>query len=200
MPGTIAPQLQSSHMKASDIKKGIVIDAEGAKVYVSELQVQTASSRSGNTLYKIKGRNVVTRQKFQASFKGDDTVQTVDFERRPVQYLYRDPDGCTFMERDTFEQHRFELEALESELPYLTEGLEGIVALVVDGVAVGIELPATVILEVMDCAPAMKAASASARNKPATLCTGLVVQVPEYLAIGESIKVNTQTGEFMSRA
>jgi elongation factor P len=187
-------------VKASEIKKGIVIDVDGAKVYVSELQVQTASSRSGNTLYKIKGRDVVTRQKAQASFKGDDQVQTVDFERRPVQYLYRDADGCTFMERDTYEQHAFDLEALESELPYLAEGLEGIVALVVDGEAVGIELPATVILEVMECAPAMKAASASARNKPATLSTGLVVQVPEYLAPGELIKVNTQTGEFMSRA
>jgi elongation factor P len=187
-------------MKASEIKKGIVIDVDGAKVYVTELQVQTASSRSGNTLYKIKGRNVVTRQKAHATFKGDDQVQTVDFERRAVQYLFRDTDGCTFMDRDTYEQHSFDLEALESELPYLTEGLEGIVALVVDGAAVGIELPATVVLEVTECAPAMKAASASARNKPATLSTGLVVQVPEYLAAGESIKVNTLTGEFMSRA
>ena len=142
----------------------------------------------------------MTRQKAQATFKGDDQVQTVDFERRPVQYLFRDTDGCTFMDRDTYEQHSFDLEALESELPYLMEGLEGIVALIVDGAAVGIELPATVVLEVTECAPAMKAASASARNKPATLSTGLVVQVPEYLAAGESIKVNTLTGEFMSRA
>jgi elongation factor P len=186
-------------MKASEIKKGSVIEVDGAVAYITELQVQTASSRSGNTLYKVRGRNVVTRQKFQASFKGDDQVQTVEFERRPVQFLYQDSDGCTFMDRESFEQHSFDLEALESELPYLTEGLEGIFALVVDGVAVGIELPPTVVLEVVDCAPAMKGASASARNKPATLSTGLVVQVPEYLAQGESIKVNTVTGEFMSR-
>jgi len=187
-------------MKASDIKKGIVIEVDGASIFINEVQVQTASSRSGNTLYKLRGRNVVTRQKFQGSYKGDEVVQEVDFERRAVQYLYQDSDGCTFMDRDTFEQHTFDLEAMEAELPYLTEGLEGIFALVVDGAAVGIELPATVILEVMDCAPAMKAASASARNKPATLSTGLVVQVPEYLVPGESIKVNTVTGEFMSRA
>lgn len=168
-------------------------------VLITELQVQTASSRSGNTLYKVRGRNVLTRQKFQGSFKGDDSIQAVELERRPVQYLYQDGEGATFMDRESFEQHTFDLEALESEVPYLTEGLEGIFAMVVDGTAVGIELPPTVILEVVECAPAMKAASASARNKPATLSTGLVVQVPEYLAQGERIKVNTVSGEFMSR-
>lgn len=186
-------------MKASEIKKGSVIEVEGAVVLITELQVQTASSRSGNTLYKVRGRNVLTRQKFQGSFKGDDAIQTVELERRPVQFLYQDGEGATFMDRETFEQHTFDLDALEAELPYLTEGLEGIFALVVDGTAVGIELPATVVLEVVECAPAMKAASASARNKPATLNTGLVVQVPEYLAQGERIKVNTVTGEFMAR-
>lgn len=187
-------------MKASEIKRGGVIEVDGAVVYITELQVQTASSRSGNTLYKVKGRNVVTRQKFQGSFKGDDQVQPVDLERRPVQYLYQDSDGCTFMDRETYEQFTFDLEALEAELPYLTDGLDGMLAMVVDGAAVGIELPATVALEIVECAPGMKAASASARNKPATLSTGLVVQVPEYLTQGELIKVNTQTGEFMSRA
>jgi elongation factor P len=187
-------------MKASEIKRGSVIESDGAVVYITELQVQTASSRSGNTLYKVKGRNVINRQKFQASFKGDDVVNTVDFERRPVQFLYRDTDGATFMDRDTYEQHLFDLDAIESDLPYLTEGLEGIFALVVDGTAVGIELPATVVLDVIECAPAMKGSSASARNKPATLSTGLVVQVPEYLEQGETVKVNTLTGEFMSRA
>lgn len=186
-------------MKASEIKKGSVIEVAGAVVLITELQVQTASSRSGNTLYKVRGRNVLTRQKFQGSFKGDDSIQAVELERRPVQYLYQDGEGATFMDRESFEQHTFDLEALESEVPYLTEGLEGIFAMVVDGTAVGIELPPTVILEVVECAPAMKAASASARNKPATLSTGLVVQVPEYLAQGERIKVNTVSGEFMSR-
>jgi elongation factor P len=124
----------------------------------------------------------------------------VDFERRPVQYLYRDADGCTFMDRESYEQYTFDSEALEEELLYLGENLEGIYALVADGMPLGIELPATVVLEITETAPAMKAASASARSKPATLNTGLVVQVPEYLAQGEAIKVNTLTGEFMSRA
>jgi elongation factor P len=186
-------------MKASEIRKGLVIEVEGASIYVNEVQVQTASSRSGNTLYKVRGRNIATRQKFQASFKGDETVQTVDFERRAVQFLYQDADGCTFMDRDNFEQFTFDLDALDAERLYLTDGLEGIFALVADGAPIGIELPATVVLEVVECAPAMKGASAYARAKPATTNTGLVVQVPEYLAPGDAIKVNTLTGEFMSR-
>lgn len=178
----------------------MVIQMDGRNVVVKDVQVQTASSRSGNTLYKVRGRDVVSKQKFEASFKGDEWVQTVDFERRPVQYLYRDSDGCTFMDRESYEQYTFDGEALEEELLYLGENLEGIYALVADGMPLGIELPATVVLEITETAPAMKAASASARSKPATLSTGLVVQVPEYLAQGETIKVNTLTGEFMSRA
>jgi elongation factor P len=187
-------------MKATELRKGMVIQVDGRNVVVKDVQVQTASSRSGNTLYKVRGRDVVSKQKFEASLKGEEWVRTVDFERRPVQYLYRDADACTFMDRESYEQYTFDAEALEEELLYLGENLEGIYALVVDGAPLGIELPATVVLEISETAPAMKAASASARSKPATLSTGLVVQVPEYLAQGETIKVNTLTGEFMSRA
>jgi elongation factor P len=187
-------------MKASDIKKGIVIEDNGASIYISELHVQTASSRSGNTLYKVRGRNLVTRQKFQASYKGDDVLQTVDFERRAVQFLFADADGLTFMDRENYEQYVFDLETLEEERPYLTDGLEGIVALMVDGAAVAIDLPAAVTMQVVDCAPVLKGASAAARTKPATTSTGLVVQVPEYLAPNDVIKVNTLSGEFISRA
>jgi len=187
-------------MKASELKRGFVIQVDSRSVVVKDVQVQTASSRSGNTLYKVRGRDVVTKQKFEASFKGDDVIQSVDFERRPVQLLYTDDTGCTFMDTESFEQHTVDREAIEDELLYLTESLEGVSALLVDGVLMGIELPATVNLEIVDAAPAMKAASASARSKPATLSTGLVVQVPEYLSPGEVIKVNTLTGEFVSRA
>jgi elongation factor P len=187
-------------MKASELKRGMVLSVDGRNILVKDVQVQTASSRSGNTLYKTRGHDVVSRQKFERGFKGDDVVDTVEFERRGVQFLYRDNDGCTFMDKESYEQYTLADASLEDDLPYLTDGLEGINALVADGTVLGIELPATVVLEIVDCAPAMKAASASARTKPATLATGLVVQVPEYLTPGESIKVNTLTGEYMSRA
>jgi elongation factor P len=187
-------------MKASELKKGMVIDVDGRKVIIKALDVQSPSSRSGSTLYKVRGFDIVTRAKYENRFKGDDTIQPVEFARRPVQYLYRDANGCTFMDRESYEQYTLGTDALEDELQYLTEDLEGVLAMIADGAMLGIELPATVALPITDTAPGMKAASASSRTKPATLSTGLVVQVPEYLTTGELIKVNTGTGDYISRA
>lgn len=187
-------------MKANEIKKGSVFQVDGQNILVKHVQVQSPSSRSGSTLYKVKGQNIANRQKFERSFKGDEIVEDVDFVRRPVQWLYRDADGCTFMDSETYEQHIVADELLSDELPYITEGLEGLYAMIADEVLVGIELPPTVVMEIAECSPGIKGASASARTKPATLSTGLVVQVPEYLTPGEAIKINTETGEYMSRA
>ena len=187
-------------MKANEIKKGAVIEVDGQKVVVKQVTVQSPSSRSGSTLYKVKGQNVVSRQKFERSFKGDESVGEVDFMRRPVQLLFRDAEGCTFMDNESYEQFVVPDESLAEELPYISDGLEGMTALIADGVLLGIDLPQTVNLEIVECSPAIKGASASARTKPATLSTGLVVQVPEYLATGELIKVNTESGDYMSKA
>jgi elongation factor P len=187
-------------MKASELRRGLVLDLGGRRILIRQLDVQSPSSRSGSTLYKVRGHDILTRQKFEARYKGDETIETVEYGRRPVQFLYRDADGCTFMDRESFEQHTLPDEALQEELQYLEENLDGILAMVADGAILGIELPPTVNLEITETAPAMKAASSAARTKPATLSTGLVVQVPEYLTPGEVIKVNTATGEFVSRA
>ena len=187
-------------MKAQELKKGLVINVDGQNIAIKNITVQSPSSRSGNTLYKTKGYNIVTRQKFEHSYKGDEVIDAVEFSRRAVQLLYRDTDGCTFMDTETYEQFTLSDDVLEEELPFITEGLEGLVALVADEKILGIELPSSVTMEITECSPGIKGASASARTKPATLSTGLVVQVPEYLEPGEIIKVNTDTREYMSRA
>jgi elongation factor P len=187
-------------MKASELRKGQVLDIDGRRILVRDLEVQSPSSRSGSTLYKVRGYDIVTRQKYENRFKGDDTLQSVDFNRRAVQFLYRDAETCTFMDRESYEQYTLDNADLEAELQYLSDDLDGIIAMIADDAVIGIELPATVVLEITETAPGMKAASASARNKPATLSTGLVVQVPEYLTPGERIKVNTGSGEYISRA
>lgn len=187
-------------MKASELKKGLVLDIDGRNILVKALEVQSPSSRSGSTLYKVRGLDLVTRQKYENRFKGDENLQTVDFGRRSVQFLFRDADNCTFMDRENFEQYLLNTADLEEELLYLSEDLEGVLAMIADDTILGIELPATVVLAITDTAPGMKTASASSRTKPATLSTGLVVQVPEYLTPGELIKVNTGTGEYISRA
>ena len=187
-------------MKASDLKKGLVLDIDGRSILVKKLDVQSPSSRSGSTLYKVRGVDIVSKQKYENRFKGDENIETVDFSRRAVQYLFKDSEGCTFMDKETYEQYMLGTSALEEELLYLGDDLDGILAMIADGNILGIELPATVALEITETAPGMKAASASSRTKPATLSTGLVVQVPEYLTPGEQIKVNTATGEYISRA
>lgn len=187
-------------MKANELKRGMVFLVDEKNIVVKQIHVQTASSRSGNTLYKVRGYDVITRQKFEHSYKGDDNITVVEISRRAVQPLYRDAEGWTFMDVESYEQYTLADSVIEDELPYLTEGLEGINALISEEIILGIELPTSVTLLIEDCAPGMKAASSSARTKPATMSTGLVVQVPEYLATGENIKVNTDTGEYISRA
>ena len=187
-------------MKANELKKGMAIRVDNQTILIKQVTVQSPSSRSGNTLFKTRGQNVVTRQKFERSFKSDEAVETVEFSRRPIQLLFRDAEGCTFMDNESYEQFMLPQQMIEDDLLYISDGLEGIQGMVADDVVIGIEIPPTVVLEVVECAPAIKGASASARTKPATLVTGLVVQVPEYLEQGDSIKINTETGTFMSRA
>jgi len=187
-------------MKASELKNGAVVDIDGVIYIAKEVTVKTPSSRGANTLYKISFRNVVTKHKLDQTFRGDDTVQEVEFARRPVQLLFRDSESCTFMDIDSYEQHSLPNALIEDELPYLLDGMEGIQLLASGDAVLGVELPGTVEMEIVACAPAMKGSSATARSKPATLATGLVIQVPEYLAQGERIRINTQTGKFTSRA
>jgi len=111
-----------------------------------------------------------------------------------------DGESYVFMNMEDYSQYMLNPEELEGQTEYLFEGLEGITALLVDGEILGVELPQYVSLQVTETAPGIKGASASARTKPATLSTGIEVQVPEYLENGEIIKVSTETGKFMSRA
>lgn len=187
-------------MKANEIKKGLVIEQDNKKIIIKNIVVQSPSSRSGSTLYKVTGRDISTNQKFERRYKGDEVISPVDISRISVQLLFHDTESYTFMDSENYEQFILAENTLEEESSFLYDGMEGISALVSDGELLGIELPTTMALEISECAPAMKAASSSARTKPATLTTGLIIQVPEYLTPGEIIKINTETREFISRA
>jgi elongation factor P len=117
-----------------------------------------------------------------------------------VQYSYLDGDQYVFMDTEDYSQYAINREDIEDQTGYLTEGLEGITALIVDGKLLGIELPQSVSLTITDTTPGIKGATATGRTKPATLTTGLEIQVPEYLEPGETVKINTGTGKFISRA
>ncbi len=185
--------------KASELKKGVIVEINGTPHIVKQVEAKSPSSRGAATLYKVRFTNLQTKQKFDQSYKGDDVLKEADCARVPVQYSYQDGDSYTFMNMEDYSQYEMDGEELEGLTPYLVEGLEGITALLVDGALLGIELPQSVVLEVTETAPGIKGATATGRTKPALLSTGLEVQVPEYLEPGEMVKVNTLTGKFMSR-
>ena len=114
--------------------------------------------------------------------------------------MYADADSYYFLDQTTTISTPCPKEDLEEESQYFTENLEGMQALIYNDECIGIQLPLTVTLMVVECDPGIKGASATSRTKPAKLETGLVVQVPEYLTAGETIKIDTRTGEFLSRA
>ncbi|MDA1302035.1 MAG: elongation factor P-like protein YeiP [Proteobacteria bacterium] len=185
--------------KSSELKKGDVVEIDDSPHVVKLVEVRSPSSRGASTLYKVRFTNLLTGQKRDESLKGDDIFQAADCQRVPVQFSYIDGDHYMFMNTEDYSQYGLSTSSLDGQLEYLYEGLEGLTALLVEGDIAAIDLPQSVVLEIIETAPSIKGATASSRTKPATLATGLVIQVPEYVGQGESVKVNTSNGKFMSR-
>jgi elongation factor P len=186
-------------MKASQLKKGNVVNLNGAACQVRDIDIQTPSARGANTLYRIRFTTIPGGQNLEQTFKSNDALEELILERRPITYLYSDPETFHFMDAENFEQYSLGVEQLEEQKDWLTENMDGLMALMLEGQVVAIELPASVEIEIEDTAPVIKGATATNRNKPATLPNGRVVLVPEYMAPGDRIRVNTETGKFMGR-
>ncbi|NOQ15676.1 MAG: elongation factor P-like protein YeiP [Methyloprofundus sp.] len=186
--------------KASDLKRGLIVEINNAPHAVKQVEARSPSSRGASTLYKIRFTNLKTGQKLDESYKGDHFLKEADCVRVKVQYSYHDGDSFVFMNLEDYTQYNLNDADLEGQKGYITEGLEGITALIMDDNILGIELPASVDLAITETAPGIKGSSATARTKTAVLPTGIEVQVPEYLETGEVIKINTTTGKYMSRA
>ena len=187
-------------MIAKDIKTGMILNYQESPCVIETINVQSPSARGAATYYKYRARNLITKQKVDIVLKGGDSLPEADFEKRPVKYMYADATHMHFLDESDYNQHALPLEDLADEKRFLTESLEGVQALIYNGDCVGIQIPATVALRVTQCDPAVRGNSATSRTKPATLETGFIVQVPEYLTEGELIKVDTRTGDFLSRA
>ena len=187
-------------MLGKDTKRGHIVNYNGAPCMIETINVQSPSARGAATLYKFKARNLITKQKVDITLKGADSLDEADFSKRAVKYMYSDPGEVHFLDEEDYNDYNLPRSDLEEEMLYLTESLEGIVALIYNDQCVGIQLPLTVELKVVQCDPGIKGASATSRTKPAKLETGLVVQVPEYLVEGETIKVDTRNGAYISRA
>lgn len=187
-------------MLAKEIKTGAVVNYDGAPVIIQQIFVQSPSARGASTLYKFRARNLVTKNKVDITLKGTDFLDEADFERREVKLMYTDNEQAHFLDQADYNQYSINLSDVEEEMQYITDQLEGVLALIYNDDCVGVQVPSTVELNVVECDPQTKGDSATKRTKPAKLETGLVVQVPEYLEQGERIKVDSRSGEFISRA
>lgn len=187
-------------MLAKEIKPGSVVNHNGAPVLIESVSVQTPSARGAATLYKYRGRHLVTRQKVDITLKGTESLDEADFHRREVKLMYTDATHMHLLDQTDYNQYSLPLEDVEEQRNYVTEDLEGMLALIYNDECVGIQLPTTVELTIEECEPGVKGNSATSRTKPAKLETGLEVQVPEYIAQGTKIKVDTRSGQYVSRA
>ncbi len=186
-------------MTTADLKRGLVIQIDNAPCLVLDVTSQSPSARGGSTLVKTKYRNLLTSQVLEKGFKGGDRVVEADFERRKGQFLYASGDGGVFMDLQSFEQYELGEEIFEPVKGFLLEGFELQLGLF-QGNVISLELPMVVELKVVETAPAIKNATATAQTKEGILETGMVLQVPGYLESGQLIKVDTRDGRFISRA
>jgi elongation factor P len=187
-------------VKACDLKKTSVIDIDGTPHVIENITQQSPTARGGGTIYKVRFRNVSTKNKVDKTYRSDDPLQETTFDAQQVSFDYMNGDVYAFMDLETYETIELNKEDVEDLLPFLIEGMEGITALISDGRVLTLRLPDTLDMKIEECPPAMKGASATSRTKPATLSTGLIVQVPEYIEPGEIIKVDTRDRKFLSRA
>jgi elongation factor P len=186
--------------RVNEVKRGHVIEHDGTVYVIRQIDRSAPTARGGSTLYRFKLEAIPGGDRRELTFKGDDMLKEADLSRRQSEYSYRDADGFVFMDSEDYTQYVLSEEAVGEAAGYITDGLQGIFVLIISDVPVAIQLPQSVILEVTDTAPVMKGATATKSNKPAAVETGLEVLVPDYITPGEKIKVNTETGEFMSRA
>ena len=186
--------------KASEIKRGHVVEINGNLYIAQTVDVKSPSARGAATLYKVRFSQVPGGRKHEETYVGDDIIKDIQLERRRVSYLYREDNLLTFMDAEDYSQYGIDQETIEDQIPFISDGMEGLMALLVDGNMIALALPPTVVMEIIETVPAMKSASATSRTKPALFATGLELQVPEYLETGDKVKINTETGKYLSRA
>ena len=185
--------------KASEIKKNAAVEYDGAVYFVKDIERSVPQGRAGGSIYRMRMYNVVTGAKLDESFKDSDMLNLADLIRREATLSYIDGDEYNFMDSEDFTMYPLNKESIEHEAQFINEETKGIQVVVLNDAAVGIDIPTIVELVITDTAPAMKGASATSRTKPATLTTGLVVNVPEHISTGDRIKVNTEEVKFTGR-
>ncbi|MGH9149241.1 MAG: elongation factor P [Acidimicrobiales bacterium] len=184
-------------VSTNGLKNGMTLDLpEGL---FSVVEFQHVKPGKGGAFVRTKLKNVRTGAVLERTYRADEKLEQAVIDKREMQYLYRDGDHYVFMDSTSYEQLHVEPAALGDATRYLKEG-DSAVLQIYSATVVGTDLPAAVELVVADTEPGVQGDRVSGARKPATLETGLVVQVPLFVNSGERIKVDTRTGEYLTRA
>ena len=180
-----------------DLKKGMVFK-RGEKL-LRVLQINHHKPGKGNTLMQMDIQDIRSGSIVHTTMRPSEKVEQVDVDKRNAQYLYDEDDSSVFMDLENYNQYSLAHSQITEERKYLVENMN-VTLEFVNGDIVGIELPATVTLEVTETQPEIKGATIDGGGKPATTNTGLVVNVPAFIKNGDKIIVNTADGAYKSRA
>lgn len=184
-------------MRASDIRKGTAVIIDGKLFVVTGADHNTPGNLRAKVQFKL--RDVFKGTIIDKRVGATDDIETTNLDSRGVEYLYSDNDGHVIMDNETFEQYTLPKDLLGDDILYLKPNTQ-ITALFHEGKVISYELPNVVDLQVTDTPPGIKGATATNQLKDATLETGLTTRVPPFIEVGEIIRVNTETGEYLSRA
>lgn len=184
-------------ISVNDLRTGLTIELEGNLFAVVDFQ--HVKPGKGSAFVRTKLRNVKTGYIIEKTFNAGEKVPRAHIDRREMQYLYQSGSEFIFMDQETFDQHHLDGDALGTATSYLKEAMV-ISVQIHEGTVIGVEIPNFVELKVVETEPGLKGGRVTAGNKPATLETGVVVQVPLFVEVGDLIQVDTRTGEYLKRA
>jgi elongation factor P len=182
---------------ASDIRRGMAIMFNGEPCRVLDFHHHTPGNL--RAMVQAKLRKLKTGIQFEHRFRSTDSVDVANLETHELDFLYKSGDTYHFMNAENYDQLEVDEEDLGENAKWMTEGMR-IMAEFFEGRPIGIQMPNTLTLEVVDTAPVMKTATKTASAKPAKLNNGVTVNVPEFIQTGERIRVNPETGEYIDRA
>ena len=187
----------ADNLLATQLRRGMLIKYNKELYRIFDCQHVTPGNLRG--FVRVKMRNLRTQTSAEERFRSEDVVERATLEEKEMQYLYGDGEGYHFMDTGSYDQIHLSAEVLGDSVGYLKAEMTIKVEFYGES-PVGIELPQTVDLKVVETMPGIKGATATNQTKPATLETGVVVQVPPFINEGDVIRVNTETGEYQTRA
>jgi elongation factor P len=182
---------------ATRLRTGMIIKLDNDLFRIHDLMHVTPGNLRG--FVRVKARNLRTQAMSEQKLRSEDVIERATLDEKEMQYLYSDGDGYHFMDTESYEQIHMSADVLGEAVGFLKPEMT-IEVEFYGSEPVGIELPQTVDLKVVETVPAIKGATATNQLKPATLETGVIVQVPPFIDEGDMIRVNTETGEYLSRS